>query len=86
MVKRHNQYQQSYSRSIQTADSKFQRMRSVEECKSPRRRRVHHKSEGDQTEDNLSLHSAGSMLSLESEVEENVPQATEMVRKLISRV
>ena len=65
-----------------SADSKFQRMRSVEECKSPRRRRVHRRSEGDQTEeDNLSLHSAGSMLSLQSEAEDNVPKVTEMVRE-----
>ena len=60
------------------ADVKLQRMRSVEECKSPRRRRVHYKSESDDIEDNLSLHSAVSTLSLDSEADGSV-QDREMV-------
>lgn len=56
------------------ADSKFQRLQSVEEYTSPRRRRVKYKSEGDD-EDNTSLHSASSVQSLDFEPEANARES-----------
>ena len=56
-------------------------MCSVEEAKSPRRRRrrVVFKSESDEEGDTVSLRSAGSVLSLDSEAEGGI-QESEMVR------
>ena len=64
------------------AGSKFERMVSVEDSKSPRRRRVRYKSEREEREeDQISLRSAASTLSLNSEAD-----ASDMVRIVLAYV
>ena len=66
-----------FGRMKSVEDNKFGCMRSVEDTTSPPRKRISYKVDKDD-EDSTSLHSATSVLSLDSEIDE-VKKSSEMV-------